>query len=317
MARLGSALRALAVSAALVSGFGAGAAAQTPFRPVAVVNDSAITGFDLQQRERLLAVLGFRAASEEALRQAALQRLVDDRLKLQAGKRLGLEPTEAIGEAGFANLAEQLDTTADALRVLLRNQGVSDQAITDFVVADVIWNEVVRTRFARRIEPGEAEIDSEIALAGGGAEIAYRVQEIGIPANATASEAETRELVDRLYRELAAGGDFAAAVRRHSRAPSAASGGEVGWVSSRTMPPDIADALSRIEPGEVTPPIPVPGGFSILKVTDRRMAGAGNVDPSDPALRDRVRQRIVEQQSARLAEGLLQELRRDAIIEFR
>ena len=65
---------------------------QTMFRPVAVVNDSAITGYDLAQRAQLLAALGFPVASPEALKEEALNRLVDDRLKLQEAKRFGITP---------------------------------------------------------------------------------------------------------------------------------------------------------------------------------------------------------------------------------
>lgn len=294
------------------------AAAQSLYRPVAVVNDSAITGYDIQQRARLMTVLGFRAASQQALRQAALQGLVDDRLKLQAGRQQGLAPNDDIAAAGVAALAERIGSEEDALRVLLRNQGVGPQALNDFVTADVIWSEVVRSRFARRVEPGEAEINAEIALAAGGGQLSYKVQEIGIPASEPGrDEAQTRDLVERIYADLASGGSFEDAVRLYSRAPSAASGGEVGWVSARSLPPDVADALARAPLGEVTRPLPVPGGFSILRATDRRTEGDGALDPDDPELRERVRGMIIERQSARLAEGLLQELRRDAMIDIR
>jgi len=60
----------------------AAAPAQTAFRPVAVVNDSVITVYDLTQRAQLMGLLGFPAANQEALQSAALDRLVEDRLKL-------------------------------------------------------------------------------------------------------------------------------------------------------------------------------------------------------------------------------------------
>ena len=75
------------------------AAAQSAFRPVAVVNDSAITGFDLEQRAQILAALGFRAADPQRVRQEAMERLIEDRLKMQEGARRGITPSEEeIGE---------------------------------------------------------------------------------------------------------------------------------------------------------------------------------------------------------------------------
>ena len=57
----------------------------------------------------------------------------------------------------------------------------------------------------------------------------------------------------------------------------------------------------------------VPGGISILKLVDRRERNIG--DLNDPQLRERIRTQLVLRKSARLAEGYLQELRRDALIE--
>ncbi|MEM6944053.1 MAG: peptidylprolyl isomerase, partial [Pseudomonadota bacterium] len=205
----------------------------------------------------------------------------------------------------------------EELLALMRNQGITTQAVDDFVAAGLVWNEVVRTRFASRIEPGEAEIDGEIALAGGAARSDYRIQEIGLAMTGDGrSEAETRALADRLRAELSEGGDFAAAARRFSSAPSAEQGGEVGWVSSGTLPAELNERLQRLAPGEISAPLPVPGGISLIRLIERRDQGGGG-DSDDPQLRERVRRQIIREQSERLAEGLLQELRRDALIELR
>jgi len=86
-------------------------AAQTLFRPVAVVNDSAITGFDLAQRAQILVALGFTAASPDSLRAEALDQLIEDRLKIQAGREIGIRPTEEMIEAGIEAFARQRDVT--------------------------------------------------------------------------------------------------------------------------------------------------------------------------------------------------------------
>lgn len=294
------------------------APAQTMFRPVAVVNDSAITGFDLAQRAQILVALGFTAASPDALRAEALERLVEDRLKLQEGARLGVTADVDRIAKGVEEFAKRAGLSADAFRAALGNQGISGQALNDLVAAEMVWRDVVRGRFTRRVEPGEVEIDAEIAVMQERAGVSYRILEIGLPVGERGrSEADTRALAERLYASLNKGGDFAATVRKYSRAPSAPRGGEVGWVSNLQMPPGLADMLSQLEPGQIGEPFPVSGGFSILKLLEKRVDAAEAIDPSDPEVRDRMRKRLANQQTARLAEGLLQELRRDALIELR
>lgn len=320
----GRATVVLAFLAALLAAFPGVAAAQatggsdTPFRPVATVNDAAITGFDLIQRAQLLAALGTPAASPDALRDEALQQLIEDRLKEQEAKRYGITVSDEELRSGLEEFAKRLGLgSADELIARLAQRGIARQTVEDLVRAELAWRKLIRQRFAGRIEPGEAEIDAEIALRAERAGVRYRLAEIGIPAGDPQQREKARALAEDLSRRLAAGGDFTAAVRRYSRAPSAAQGGEIGWVSSAQLPPDIAEALEGLEPGQVSRPVEVPGGFSILKVLDKELEKDAAGDLNDPELRERIRNQLVQRQVARLAEGLLQELRRDAIVEIR
>lgn len=292
------------------------AAQTTPFAPVAVVNDAAITGFDLEQRMRLLQVMTD-GADPATLRTAALDQLVEDRLKLQEGQRLGIRPTEEMLTTALQRFAGARGLTPEALIERLGRAGVSDLALKDLLSADAVWVEVVRGRFLSRVEPAEGEIDAEIGLIGqGGASTAYRLQEIGLPITA-ANQAEARALAGQLYAELAAGGDFTAAVRRYSQAPSAEKGGEVGWVDANRLPPELASTLASLTPGQISPPVQVAAGYSIVKVLEVRRSEAGNVAEASPEVRDQIRRKMIEQRIGRLAEGLLQELRRDALIQLR
>lgn len=292
------------------------AESQTRFRPIAVVNDSAITGFDLAQRAQILVALGFSTASPDALRAAALDQLVEDRLKLQAGKAIGIAPTPEMIKATLARLAKNRDLSAAEFTVLMNKQGVTNMALEDLAGAEAVWRQVIRARFAQRIRAGEAEIDSEIALMKRGGNYEYRFLEIGLPLVADGrTEEQTRALAEQLYNRLKAGGNFKAAVKKYSKSPSAARGGDVGWVSTLRMPPDMAAAVSNLSVGSVTQPLTVPGGISILKMVERRKRTVGNLE--DPKLRERVRAQLVVRKSARLAEGYLQELRRDALIDVR
>jgi len=294
------------------------APAQTMFRPVAIVNDSAITGFDLAQRAQILVALGFTTANPDVLRAEALDRLIEDRLKEQEAKRLGLSSAQEDIDSAVAEYANLAGLSENEFRTALSAQGVTGQALNDMATAYVLWSQVVRSRFANRVEPGEADIDAEIALMQSRAGASYRVQEIDLPrTDAGQTDAETQALAERLYDSLSRGGDFDAAVKTYSRSPSAARGGDIGWVSTLQMPPDLADTLSALQPGEVSRPIPVSGGYSILKLVDRRVDQADSPDSASPELREEVRRRLVNVRASRLAEGLLQELRRDALIELR
>jgi peptidyl-prolyl cis-trans isomerase SurA len=306
---------ALALAAGWATGGAGQAAAQTPFRPVAVVNDSAITGYDLAQRALILGALGYPAEDTGQLQTAALDQLVEDKLKLQAGEQIGVTATPELIASGVEEYARRAGMTPEAFRSAMRGRGVTDQALDDMVAAQVVWLDVIRRRFGDRVQPAEAEIDAEMAVSGGGT-TEYRVLEIGLPLTADGrSEAETRALAQELSASLAQGGDFGAAVASYSGAPSAARGGEVGWVTTDRMPPELRQTLAQLEVGQVSPPLPVAGGLSILKLVDKRQTAG--TPAAEPRSREEVRNALITERSDRLAEGLLQEMRRDALIEVR
>ena len=316
MKTLRKAIGALAVLAAVVLAAPA-SDAQTRFRPVAVVNDSAITGFDLAQRAQIMVVLGFSAATPDALRAAALDELVEDRLKLQAGKALGITATPEMVAAAIEEIAKARNLSSAEFMAMMNNQGVSNLALTDLAAAEAVWRQVVRARFASRVQPGEAEIDAEIGLIRQQGNVEFRMLEIGLPlVTEGRTEEQTRALAEQLYERLRSGGDFQAAVKQYSQAPSAARDGDVGWVSTLRMPAGLQATIAHMEVGQVSAPVSVPGGISILKLVDKRSGGA--VPGGDDAdLRERIRTQLIVRKSARLAEGLLQELRRDALIDVR
>ncbi|MEM6972309.1 MAG: peptidylprolyl isomerase [Pseudomonadota bacterium] len=290
----------------------------TPFRPVAVVNDSVITAFDVTQRSRLLLLLGFQAPSVEAVQQAALGALIDDMIRLQAAQRAGFSPDASAVDGQLAELAGRLQVSPDEFRAVLSNQGITDDAMRDFLAPRAAWQSYVRGRFGGRINPSDAEIDREIALAAGIERIEVRLQEIGLPVSNRRGPQETVALANQIRTEATDEEAFAARARELSRTPSAEQGGSVGWVDPASLPPQAREALAGLEPGDISQPITTPGGVTLLRLAERRRIGGDeDIDVNDPELRAQTRERLINDQANRLAEGLLQELKRDALIEQR
>lgn len=292
------------------------AAAQTIFKPVAIVNESVITGFDLAQRAQIIAALGRARPTPDLLRAQALEQLVQDKLKLQAGDLVGITPSDQVVDVGIDFFAQQFNLSADDFRSKLNGEGVSNQAIDDLIGADTVWREVVRARFLNRAEPTETRIDEEIALRSNTTAFSYRLRELGLRLTGNPETDEPkRQLLLQIYEDLSAGGDFDAALQQYSESPNRDEGGDIGWVSASALPAELVRDLNSLQPGDVTKPITVQGGASILQLVERRLGGGDNAVSQEQ--REQVRQRLLAEEINRLADGYLQELRRDALIELR
>lgn len=255
--RLFPLLLALALAAALPGA----AAAQGRFGPVIRVNDKAITQYEIEQRILLLRALG----APGDLASEARERLIDERLQIQAAEELGIEATEAELQAGIEEYARRANTDAETfVSVILRN-GVSEQTFRDFVKAGVLWREVARTRFAPRSQVSEDEVDRALALAGtsGGARVL--VSEIILPARNPEELAAAEARAEEVSRIRSFEG-FAAAARSYSAASSAAQGGRIEWLSLSQLPPPLQAEFLTLPPGGVTEPLRVPNAIAIFQL---------------------------------------------------
>jgi PPIC-type PPIASE domain len=91
------------------------------------------------------------------------------------------------------------------------------------------------------------------------------------------SREEARQILDRLKK----GADFKRIAREQSIDPTAEDSGYLGTVDRDLLRSELRDALKGIDPGQLTPVVPLPSGYAILRVMrEGENRGASAVDPS-------------------------------------
>ena len=240
------------------------APAQT-VEPVIVVNEKAITAYELEQRALLLQAFGAPGDTTELAR----EQLIDDRLRMWVVERFELELSTEELDAGLANFAQQRDLEVEQVLTALRQRGIDESTLLDFLEAGLSWRNLVQARFTARARPTEQDLDTALDFANRSTDEQVLLQEIAISTEEFGPE-RAQELATELSRSLNRGGNFNAAVGRYSRAPSRANGGRLDWVSARQLPPQVALQVLALTPGEVTAAIPLGGGISIFKLRDIR-----------------------------------------------
>jgi len=70
------------------------------------------------------------------------------------------------------------------------------------------------------------------------------------------------------------GAPFPLLAQQFSSAPSAAKGGDIGYVAEGELRPEIDCVLQQMETGSVSNPIQVPGGVYVLALLDKRVSEA-------------------------------------------
>ena len=233
------------------------------FAPVVMVNGKAVTNYELQQR--ILMMRLFRTPGD--LEEAALEALIDDRLRMIAAERQGLSLTEEEIVEGEAEFAGRADLTREEFLQALAGAGVARETFRDFVSAGLLWRQVVRERFAPQANITEEDVDRAISVTSRPGEVQLVFSEIILPANTPANAARAQQLADEITANIRTEAAFSSYARRFSASPSRARGGRVPEpVPVGNLPGQIAEALIQLPEGGVTDPFPIPNAIAIFQL---------------------------------------------------
>lgn len=247
----------------------------------AIVNDKPISYSDVRQRARLLLLtLGRQAPSQEQVQQItgqALEQLIDERLQLDrvAEFEVKVEPEEI--NAQMSDMATESGVGAEGLRQQLQSAGVNPASLEEQIRADIAWNRLMSGLYGSRIRVSESQVDDQMnRLRTASKKTQFRVSEIFLYAPDPETRVEALKAADSIIAQLNQGADFRVAAQRISSAPTAATGGDMGWVTADDMPDALAAAvLAAPKVPALLTPVEVESGVYILQVGAKR-------EPSQP-----------------------------------
>lgn len=254
-------------------------------KATAIVNGDIITGTDVDQRLALIVLAnGGRVPPDELprLRAQVLRNLVDETLQIQAAAQKDIKVEQAEIDNYYAQYAKNLGRTPEQFAVYLRSEGASPNSIKRQIHGEIAWSRLLRRQIEPFVNVGEEEVQQVIdRLKASKGQQEYKIAEIFLSATPETA-AETKANADRIVEQIRGGASFLAYARQFSEASTAAVGGDLGWVRAEQLPEALAEAAKVLPVGQVSNPIPIPGGFSILAVQDTRQILSA--DPRDAVL---------------------------------
>ncbi len=242
----------------------------------AIVNDTVITTYDVRQRMKLMLISAGGQIPPEALpqlQQQAVRDLVEEKLKLQETAKFELEvPDEQVNEE-FALMAAQSNMTLAQLMETLENEGISPNSLKEQIKSSIAWPQLVQGRFRDRVRVNDDEVEDTLQRMRADAnKEQYLVSEVCIPVDNPAQAQQYYQGGLQLIEQMRRGVPFSVVAQQFSACTTAAVGGDLGWVRSGELPPELDNAIRELPAGSVTNPIPSEGAFMILAVRDKREA---------------------------------------------
>jgi peptidyl-prolyl cis-trans isomerase SurA len=245
-------------------------------RIVAKVNSEIITLSSIEQRANALKQKyrnEYDNYDENKILREALEILIDDKLKLQQGKKMGFEVDDITVDAAIKRLEKNNSLEEGQLAFMLEAEGKSLESYKNVIRDQILVSKITRFELGSRMTISEKKIakyyhDNQKEFWESSQ---VRVKHILILFEKDVSEKikkKKNKQIKEILAELKEGKDFAEAAKEYSEDVSASLGGDVGFVKKGQMVPEFEKVVFRLKEGEISGVVETEYGYHIIKVDE-------------------------------------------------
>ena len=257
-------------------------------KPTAIVNETVITGTDVDQRLNLIIAvnqLQLTPDEKDKVRLQILRSLIDETLQIQQAKTA--EATVGADEINqnYGRVALNFHRTIPEMRAYLTSVGSSERSLKRQIEAELAWQRYLRRKVEVNVNVNNEEVErilKQMQASKGSNE--YHLKEIYLSAGPDRAQ-QVFDSMRQMIQSIQKGEQPFEYYARLTESSARATQGDLDWMSQAQLaylPDSLAKAAQTMGVGEIAGPIEVPGGFSILYLVDKRQVLMA--DPRDAKL---------------------------------
>jgi peptidyl-prolyl cis-trans isomerase SurA len=255
-------------------------------RVVVVVNDEALTQFDVNEQKRIVLAqmqeAKVKPPAPDALEKQVIERLVIERALLQFAKDSGVRVDDQTVERTILRIAQENKLSPEEFRKLLEKEKISYAKYREDIRREVTIQRLREREVENKVSVSDAELDNYLATVAvqDGGEAEYKVSHIlvTVPEQATPAQIDARRRrAEDALAQVKSGKEFREVAAAFSDAPDGIQGGSLGWRTPARLPTIFTEAVKGMKSGDVSPVLRSPGGFHVVKLDDMRSRNAATV----------------------------------------
>ena len=283
-------------------------------RIVVVVNDDIITERDIRDTVENMKKGASKsdATNNNALRQAAIEQLIDKKLVLQIAKSRDIKVSDNEIQQAVEQIAKSQNMTVDQLYKTIEKEGVSKENLHK-TIAENIYIDKITSQYKSSIKVSDEEIAQFIQSNNIPTSVVqYEVQHILLKNNKR-SDSKVKNELAHIRKQLTQGASFEELAAKYSHdTQSASQGGLIGWISQGSSESSFDEILGSLKVGEVSNPVKSQFGWHLIKLKDTRQTQVSREQQIEF-----IRSYIIEQKTPHAYQQWLSELRKSAYINYR
>ena len=210
-----------------------------------------------------------------AFQKQILDRMVNTRLQLNHGKKIGVEVEEWMIDKAMEDMAKRSGITLTEFREEIISKGVNYNSYRNVLREDLITREVKRRVLSQKVKVSKKEIEEFIKHQSHvfKENNQYKISNILISISENASEDEksrSKKKIEMIQKRFFNGEKFSTLARNYSDSGNASSGGDLGWRRISEVPRMFLEELEVVNKGEISNVINTSNGYYLFYLEDKK-----------------------------------------------
>ena len=276
------------------------------FKIAALVNGDIISNEDLSDQRAIFMLnspIPYNEQTKDMINDRVLAQTMEQKIKSQAIAKAGISVSDE-------EVNNQLKVWAqkNKLNISSLDKKINKKALSENIRTEIGWVKLIRRQFYQTSGLTQKEIDETIKEVTQDMSIKkYLVSEIFI-------KKENAKDIEGLVAKLREDPRFELYAAHFSEAPSAANGGNLGWINSGKMLSSLEMRLSKMKPGEISDAILIGNGYYIVKL---QQVFDPKQNPNFTPDQKEIKTLLENQKMEAISKKQLQDIKQTAIIEIK
>ena len=228
------------------------------------VNNEIITNININEEYRYLIALNtdLKSLKKEEIFNLAKNSFLREKIKENELKKyFELNQSSKYIDQTIKNLYGSLNISSKIeFKKYLSVHNLTIEDVKKKLEIEVLWNELIYTKFHKQIDIDEEKIKKKINA--NKIQKNYLLSEIFFSGENKEKINEKYNLIKKSISEIG----FKNTANIYSLTESAKIGGSIGWVGENQLAKKVVNEINKLQIGEFTKPINIPGGVVILKL---------------------------------------------------
>jgi len=291
--------------------------ALTKNKIIVSVENQIISSYELKNKVKTMLFLSNQNLNQKNInftKQQALQKLIDYKLKKNQIVKFNIQADNSIQiNNHLSDLSSKYETDITGIKNIFKNNNLDFELYINEIKTEFNWQQLIFNKFRDKIVLDKKEIDNELNnLIETQSNLEdYQLAEIEISLK---NNSEAKNAILEVNNQINKIG-FEKTAIKYSTSTSSLDGGNIGWISSKSLSKKILAILDKMKIGDVSKPIIQTNTATIIKLLDKKTLNFNNIDLNE------LRQKIIKNKKNELlnlySNNYLSKIKNNSLIEMR